>query len=303
MNGVLVFRKPQGITSHDAVFRMRKLFETRKVGHAGTLDPMATGVLPILIGNAVKASQFVCDGEKHYCARMTLGLLTDTEDITGKIKEKNDVRPSLEALRQSAESFVGDYWQTPPMYSALKVNGKKLYELARENVEIPREPRLVRIHWIRLEPTEDPGSYQVEVSCSKGTYIRTLLVDIAARAGALATMSALERTYCGGFSIEDSFSLEELETAKEKATLFDCLIPTERLFFDLSELRLPAFYERLARNGQPVYVERARLKGWSLGERVRLMGSDGGFFGLGEWTVAEEGNAVKCIKQFPENEG
>ncbi len=303
MNGVVVLTKPEGITSHDAVFRIRKLFGTKKVGHAGTLDPMATGVLPILVGNAVKASQFVCDSEKHYRARMRLGLLTDTEDITGKVKQTDDARPSLEALRQSALSFVGDYLQTPPMYSALKVNGKKLYELARENVEIPREPRRVQIHWIRLSPTEKADEFDVEVSCSKGTYIRTLLVDLAARAGALATMTALKRTYCGGFSIHQALSFSELEAAKEEGKLCDCLVPTCRLFENLREVRLSPFYERLARNGQPIYVSRARIACWTEEERVRLCSQNGAFFALGECVQAREGKAVKVIKQFPENEG
>ncbi len=299
MNGVIVLNKPAGITSHDAVYRLRRIFETKKVGHAGTLDPMATGVLPMMIGNAVKASQYLCDGEKSYRARMRLGISTDTEDTTGKVLAHSDVRPSYGALLDSARSFLGEYLQTPPMYSALKVNGKKLYELARENAQVHREPRRVFINAIDLIPTEEADCFELTVSCSKGTYIRTLIVDLAARVGALAAMSALERTACAGFLLQDAYDLSQLEEAKEHGTLASTLIPTERLFSHLEELRLSPFYERLACNGQPVYAKRARFSLWEDGKLVRLCKENGEFFALGRCVTAQEGIAVKTEKQFP----
>lgn len=300
MNGVIVFCKPRGITSHDAVFRLRKLCGTRKVGHAGTLDPMATGVLPIMIGNAVKASQYLADSEKRYRARMRLGLSTDTEDITGTVLKENEIFPSYEQLLASAKSFLGEYWQVPPMYSALKVNGKKLYELARENIEVEREARALTVYSIDLFPTERADEFDLEVSCSKGTYIRTLIVDVAARAGALATMTALERVACSGFSLQDSYTLAQLEEAKEQGRLQELLVPTERLFSQWDKLCLAPFYWRLACNGQPVYVERARIRNWEEGKMLRLCKENGEFFALGQCVNLPEGKAVKTLKQFPE---
>lgn len=302
MNGVIILDKPEGITSHDAVFRLRRLCGTRKVGHAGTLDPMATGVLPIMIGNAVKASQFLTDGEKCYRARMRLGLSTDTEDITGNVVKESEARPSFDQLLLAAKSFLGDYWQVPPMYSALKVNGKKLYELAREHIEIERQPRRVCVHSIELFPTEEKDSFDLEVSCSKGTYIRTLIVDVAARAGALATMTALRRIACSGFSLGESHTLSQLEEAKETGRLEELLFPTERLFSHWDEVRLVPFYERLACNGQMVFVERARIRGWEEGKFLRLCKENGAFFALGQCVVTPEGRAVKTLKQFPAEE-
>lgn len=299
MNGVLAINKSAGFTSHDVVNCVRKLYRTKKVGHAGTLDPMATGVLPILVGNAVKASQFVADSHKVYRARMRLGLLTDTEDITGRVVKTDPNRPTLFELQKAAQGFVGTYYQVPPMYSALKVGGKKLYELARQNQVVERTARPVTIHSASVSPTEDPDEFWVEVSCSKGTYIRTFLVDLAQRCSALATMTALERTYCGGFGLEQSYTLDRLRQMEDPQQLSAFLVPTQALFSHLPQVRLPAFYYRLAQNGQPIYASRARLSLPDVGELLQLCSPEGEFFALAQVQDSQEGLCACVLKQFP----
>ena len=180
-NGVLIVNKPEGITSHDVVGRIRKLYGTRKVGHTGTLDPLATGVLVILLGRAAKAAEYLVADRKTYRARLTLGLTTDTEDITGKILTESKDIPSAEAVASACEKFKGKIKQIPPMYSALKVDGKKLYDLAREGIEVERKARDIEIFRLDCAPTDKENEYELLVECSSGTYIRTLCADIGKR--------------------------------------------------------------------------------------------------------------------------
>ena len=193
-DGVLILDKPEGMTSHDCVARIRRLYNTKKVGHTGTLDPMATGVLPILIGRAAKASEYLTAEEKGYEAIMRLGIVTDTEDTTGQILSRAEVLPTEEEVYLAAASFLGEYDQVPPMYSALKVNGQKLCDLARNGITVERKARTVCIR--ELTCTRIPGSktdYRLSVLCSKGTYIRTLCADIGTKLGCGAAMAALRR--------------------------------------------------------------------------------------------------------------
>ena len=297
-SGVIIINKPEGMTSHDVVNKMRRLFSTRRVGHTGTLDPMATGVLVVLIGRAAKAAEYLSSDEKGYIATLRLGTTYDTEDITGTPISVSDAIPSEDTVYTAINSFVGEISQIPPMYSALKVNGQKLCDLARKGVEIEREARPVTIYSIDAKKCEQSTDYILSVKCSAGTYIRTLCADIGASLGCGGAMATLCRTLAGGFSIEDSHTLEELEalSVEERQGL---LIPTESLFNDLTAVNLPAFYEKLCRNGCEIYLNKLRLKSaLTLNQRVRLCSQDGEFFALGEVREYESGYAIKAKKLF-----
>lgn len=295
ISGVLVLNKPAGFTSHDCVNRIRRLYNTKKVGHTGTLDPMATGVLPILIGRAAKASDLVTAEDKLYRAGLRLGITTDTEDTTGKILSTSEKIPDEETVRETIKSFVGDILQIPPMYSALKVNGQKLVDLARRGVTVEREPRPITIHAIAAEPTRSPAEYILTVHCSKGTYIRTLCADIGKRLGCGGCMSSLERLASGSFGIENSVTLDEIGdlTDNERAAL---LRPVESLFEELPILTLPEFFEKLSRNGCEIYQKKLGTE-YPTGARLRIHGKDG-FYALGEVFDYPDGSAVKIIKLF-----
>lgn len=298
-SGVICLYKEKGFTSHDVVAKIRKIFGTKKVGHTGTLDPEATGVLPILIGNAVKACDLMEKEEKGYRARVRFGILTDTEDIWGKVICEDAVRPEKEAFEKAMESFLGESEQIPPMMSAVKVGGKKLYEYAREGKVIEREARKIEVYGARLISFSKEEA-ELSLRVSKGTYIRTLLLDICKKAGCLGTMSALEREKSGMFSLKEAVLLSELE-AMSPAEREEKIIPTENLFFEEKAFFLPPFYDRLIANGCAVAVKKLSLQEAELGQRFRLY-RDGKFFALGK--IIEE-NGEKClfkIKNFPPDE-
>ena len=295
-NGVLIVSKPEGITSHDVVGKIRKLYGTRRVGHTGTLDPLATGVLVILLGRAAKAAEYLVADRKTYQARLTLGITTDTEDITGKVLTQSNDIPSLEAVMSACEKFKGGIKQIPPMYSALKIDGKKLYDLAREGIEVERKARDVEIFQLVCTPTEKTNEYGLLVECSSGTYIRTLCADIGAHLGCGGVMSALHRVRAGGFDIKNSYTLEEIE-ALEMDARYDLLAPTESLFCDMPSVKLPAFYEKLCRSGCEIYQNKIKTD-FEVGARVRIYAASGEFFALGEVREYEGGTAIKAIKTF-----
>jgi tRNA pseudouridine55 synthase len=295
-SGVLIVNKSEGMTSHDVVNRIRRLYSTKRVGHTGTLDPLATGVLVILVGRAAKAAEYLTADTKGYRATLRLGITTDTEDVTGNILSESYSLPTVAEVSEAVQSFVGDIMQTPPMYSALKVGGKKLYELARQGIEIEREARPITIHALSSTPTERDSDYILEVSCSSGTYIRTLCADIGAKLGCGAAMATLCRTRAGEFDISSAHTLEEIEAMDEDERLA-LLLPTESLFSDLPEIRLPAFYEKLSRSGCEIYQSKIKSS-LPLSQRVRLCSADGSFFALGEVREYEKGSAIKSIKLF-----
>lgn len=294
--GVLIVNKPEGITSHDVVGKIRKLYGTRKVGHTGTLDPLATGVLVILLGRAAKAAEYLVADKKTYRARLTLGITTDTEDITGKILSESSVIPTFEQVLEACGAFLGKIKQIPPMYSALKVDGKKLYDLAREGIEIERQARDIEIFQLECAPTDNKNEYELLVECSSGTYIRTLCADIGARLDCGGVMSALHRVQAGGFSIENSHTLEEIE-ALEMSARYSLLAPTESLFAEFPAVKLPAFYEKLCRSGCEIYQSKIKTD-LEVGARARLCTQNGEFFALGEVREYENGTAIKAIKTF-----
>ena len=243
-SGILLVDKPSGMTSHDVVAIIRRIYKTRQVGHTGTLDPMATGLLVVLVGSAVKASEYLMSDRKSYRAGLRLGITTDTEDISGKILSSADNLPCYSDIGKCIESFRGPVYQIPPMYSALKVGGKKLVDLARKGVEVDREKRLVYIYRLELLGREGED-WLLDVTCSKGTYIRTLCSDIGKSLGCGGTMSFLRRTGCGCFSVDDAVGFPEIG-ALDDDLKNQLIIPLESAFSSLPVLWLPAFYERLA---------------------------------------------------------
>lgn len=295
-NGVLIINKHKGVTSHDIVNKVRRLYGTRRVGHTGTLDPMATGVLVVLVGRAAKAAEYLVSDKKRYRAVMRLGITTDSEDITGNVLSETKELPNQESVLSICEKFVGNISQVPPMYSALKVKGKKLVDLARQGITVERQSREVTIFSLVCTPTENASDYILDVECSSGTYIRTLCADIGTALGCGAVMAELERREAGGFSIEKSYTLEELQEMDE-GSLRELLIPTESLFDSLPRVKLLSFYERLFRSGCEIYQKKI---GTSLAvhTRVRICKEDGSFFALGEVREYEEGSAIKSIKLF-----
>lgn len=294
--GVLAIDKPEGLTSHDVVSRVRKLYGTRRVGHTGTLDPIATGVLILLIGRAAKAAEYLAVHDKCYEAVLRLGITTDTEDVTGKILTTCGDIPAKDAVKACAERYKGTYLQTPPMYSALKVNGQKLLNLARRGEEIEREAREVKIYDLVIEETASERDYKLAVTCSTGTYIRTLCADIGKDLGCGGAMAALRRTKAGEFTLAECHTLERLSEMSEAERLA-VLLPTEHLFRSLPRVSLPAFYERLCRSGCEIY-QRKLGTDYALGTRVRICDKAGVFFALGEVREYENGTAIKPIKML-----
>lgn len=294
--GVLIVNKPQGPTSHDIVNRVRRLYSTKKVGHTGTLDPMATGVLVVLIGRAAKACEYSLSDRKKYTATLRLGIETDTEDTTGAVLKEYPVNVSENDVKNVLASFKGRIKQIPPMYSALKVGGKKLCDIAREGGTVEREAREIEVYSISAEHIES-NDYRLEVECSAGTYIRTLCADIGKALGCGGAMASLERSAACGFGIEEAHTVEELEqlSLEERLTL---LRPVEEIFSELDSVKLPSFYEKLFRSGCEIYLKKAKLPESPVGTRLRVLDSKGKFFALGEVRSYENGLAIKSIKLF-----
>ena len=297
-DGILLVDKPAGKTSHDIVWKVRKLFGTKKVGHTGTLDPMATGVLVVLLGRAAKACEYVSHDEKVYEATLRLGLTTDTEDVTGTVLTNAPVEslPTAPEVEAVLPRFRGEILQIPPMFSALKVGGRKLCDIARAGEVIEREARPVTVRELTALPTDTATDYTLRVRCSGGTYIRTLCADIGDALGCGGVMAALRRTEAGGFPIADCVTLEALESMDTDARLA-LLRPVEGLFADLEPVHLPDFYRTLCRNGCEIYQKKIGTS-HPVGTRVRLCDARGGFFALGEVYEYEDGTAVKAIKIF-----
>ncbi len=294
IQGVIAVDKPSGVTSHDIVNKMRRLYGTKKIGHTGTLDPMATGVLVVLIGRAAKASEYLLSDGKIYDATLRLGMTSTTEDTQGEIlTECNDI-PCESDVLCAIESFKGDIMQTPPMYSALKVNGQKLVDLARRGIQIQREQRQITIYGIQGKRITD-REYSMTVSCSKGTYIRTLCADIGATLKCGAVMSSLRRIKSGAFTLDNCYTVQDIEemTLQER---IDALLPTEQVFSEYPVYKPSGFFLRLCRDGQQLYQSKIKTD-FPLDSYVRLYDEDG-FFALGQVQTFEEGSAIKPVKVF-----
>ncbi len=270
--GIICVNKPAGFTSFDVIAKMRGILKMKRLGHAGTLDPMATGVLPVFAGRATKACDILPDRDKTYRAGFKLGITTDTQDITGSVtSEKNAEDIGRYAVEAVLERFRGDIMQVPPMYSAVSVNGKRLYELARQGLEVERKARPVTIYELALlEYNEAERQGILEISCSKGTYIRMLINDIGDALGCGGTMTSLVRTRACGFALEDCVTLEQLKSAEDFSQFVK---PVEELFADCPAVRLHGAQERMYRNGVKLDLDKIQIS--PNAERVSVYGEEG----------------------------
>ena len=283
-NGIIIIDKPADWTSMDVCAKLRGILKERRIGHGGTLDPMATGVLPVFVGNATRAVEFAEKGDKEYIAGLRLGLVTNTQDVTGEILDTRPVSLGREALEAVLPHFMGEIEQVPPMFSAIKRDGKKLYELARAGKEVRRDPRPVTIHALEVLEQTGEGAYSIRVRCSKGTYIRTLCHDIGQALGCGGCMSALRRTMAAGFTLEQAVTIGDVQERGEAL-----LRPVDSLFQAYPAFRLDSSrQERLCRNGNPV-----RANGLEPG-LYRVYGQDGSFLCLSRW---RDGRLVS-VKNF-----
>lgn len=250
-NGIIVIDKPQEWTSMDVCAKIRGVLHERRVGHAGTLDPMATGVLPVFVGRATRAVEFASESEKEYIAGLKLGVVTNTQDTTGQVVEERPVEADRAALEGALAAFRGEITQIPPMYSALKRDGKKLYELARAGKEVERAPRPVTIHALEVAEQTGPNCYTLRVRCSKGTYVRTLCHDIGQALGCGGTMYSLRRTMAAGFTLEDALPLEQVLQSEDPASL---LLGVDAYFAGRPVLILKPAAEKKVRNGMTLVL-------------------------------------------------
>ena len=303
LSGILNVYKPKGLTSHAVVSRVRKFYGVKRVGHAGTLDPMACGVLPVLVGSAAAVQELVMDHDKVYKAGVLFGVTTDTGDVTGTTLETKEPLFDDASFKETLARFTGEIDQVPPMYSALKVEGQKLYELARRGETVERKARKVTVYGIRLITPFDGKRCDIEVDCSKGTYIRTLAEDIGNALGCGACLDSLERTVCGVYRAADAVTVETLEKHYQNgdtAALAGFLQSAEVLFEDCPIVRLAPFYEKLALNGAEIYLKRARIpeRLFEHGRLCRLYKENGGFYAVAELGDYPDGAAVKIKYRF-----
>lgn len=284
IHGIINVYKEKGFTSHDVVAKLRGIVGQKKIGHTGTLDPDATGVLPVCLGKATKLCDLLTDKNKTYEAVLLLGKTTDTQDITGEVlEEKSTEALTEEKVREAIEGFIGDYEQIPPMYSALKVNGKKLYELAREGKVIERKARPVKILDIQILEIDLP-KVRMEVSCSKGTYIRTLCHDIGEKLGCGGCMESLIRTRVSTFRIEDAKMLDEIETLKQEGKLAELLVPIDAMFRSYPKITVKDDWKAFAKNGNPLDLKMLKEAcGQDEETQVRLYDESGKFIAIYQW--------------------
>ena len=298
MNGILNVYKEPGFTSFDVVAKLRGICKQKKIGHTGTLDPAASGVLPVCLGNATKLCGFLTEKTKEYRAVMRLGVETDTQDMTGKILLKRPVEAGEDAVRAAVLSFVGEYAQVPPMYSALKVNGKKLCDLARAGREVEREGRPVTIGSIEIGEIVLP-LVSMTVTCSKGTYIRTLCHDIGQKLGCGGAMESLVRTRSGQFTLQEAHTLAEIAAFAADGRLGEFLLPTDSVFLGLPAARVREEARKAAVNGNPLSGEELILTGQA--EQLRVYDPDGAFLGIYGWEA--EKRRFRPLKMFLGKDG
>ena len=296
INGILNVYKEAGYTSHDVVAKLRGICRQKKIGHTGTLDPDAVGVLPVCLGNATRLCDMLTDKSKEYEAVLLLGKVTDTQDISGKVLEEHPVLMEEEQAVEAVLSFLGSYEQIPPMYSALKVNGKKLYELARAGKEVERAGRPVEIHRIDILSVALP-EITFRVACSKGTYIRTLCHDIGRKLGCGGTMKSLKRTRVGTFAIDDARPVGELENLAAEGRLEEYVIPADAMFPELPCLTIRDSFRRLLENGNSFYSNQVREELEAVdGIRVKVYDTEGRFYGI--YAFSDEKGRYQPVKMF-----
>ncbi|MBQ1311928.1 MAG: tRNA pseudouridine(55) synthase TruB [Blautia sp.] len=303
MDGILVINKEKGWTSADVVAKLRHVLHMKKIGHTGTLDPAATGVLPVALGNATGLTEFLTEKKKTYHAVLRLGVTTDTQDMTGTVISEQEVQVTEVQLREALASFLGEQLQLPPMYSAVKQGGKRLYELARKGITVERKERPVTFYELQVLSWENPVA-SLLVACSKGTYIRTLCNDLGEKLGCGGCMQELIRTASGSFTLEDSHTISEVSAAMEENRAQALVIPTDEILGDYPGTICIPEADRLLQNGNPLTEEQLQQAGSSAGEsgqagitlaqlpgdgklrgRIRVYQSDGKFTGLYEWSA------------------
>lgn len=305
INGIINVYKEAGFTSHDVVAKLRGILHQKKIGHTGTLDPEAVGVLPVCLGNGTKLCDMLTDKSKEYEALMRLGVRTDTQDLTGKVLEEREVAVTEEEAVTAILSFLGPYEQTPPMYSALKVNGKKLYELARAGKEVERKSRTVQIGSIDILQINMPD-IRFRVSCSKGTYIRTLCDDIGRKLGCGAAMASLKRTRVGVFTIDEAMTLSEIEKAAHGGGkgIEAFVVPVDRMFEALPCVTVKPEAERLLENGNAFPVSMTVGECLRKEGQTRVYGTTGRFYGIfaleeeNRKSVGLQSGIYKPVKMF-----
>lgn len=288
MNGIILVDKPQDWTSHDVVAKLRGMLHERRIGHSGTLDPLATGLLVVFVGRATRAVEFAEADSKEYITGLHLGVSTDTQDITGNIVASSGALPDEAALREAIGRFIGDIEQIPPMYSAIKIGGKKLYELARRGESVERAPRKITVSAIDIAG-RDVDDYILNISCSKGTYVRTLCSDIGEALGCGACMSSLRRTRAGAFSVDEAHSLADIEAAAREGRLSDIILPVDTLFASFPKLTVSQSAAKRLKNGNIIKIsaEDGDYRVYSDPEEFLLLGR-------------VEGGKLKTIKSFYE---
>lgn len=302
-DGVLLINKPMGFTSFDVIAKLRGILKERKLGHGGTLDPNVTGVLPVFVGRATKAIDLVSRQEKKYTATFKLGLKTDTQDIWGEVFEQNEPERDIEKIKEAVLSFKGESMQLPPMYSAIRINGVRLYDLAREGKEIPRDARKINVYDIIFEgKTENEDEYRFSVFCSKGTYVRTICADIGEKLCCGAAMTSLVRTESMGFKIENCLTLEDVQKAVDENRADEFVRPIEELFSDLPPIFLNEKNTHLYKNG--VGLDPRKVSGviYDSGyeiaafQRYSVFGADRKFIGIGH--VDYDKRQFRSVKMF-----
>lgn len=296
MDGIINVYKEKGFTSHDVVAKLRGILHIKKIGHTGTLDPDAVGVLPVCIGKGTKLCDMITDTDKTYEAVMLLGISTDTQDISGNVLSKKEVDVDEKTLIETVDSFVGEYKQIPPMYSAIKVNGRKLYQLAREGIEIERSPRDVYIRSIHINDMnlqDGEPSVTMTVSCSKGTYIRTLCHDIGEKLGCGACMKSLSRTRVGRFYIDDSFTINQIAALNLKGELSSIVAPVDSMF-DYPRIQINKEYDKMLYNGNLLPLSAGKALDMGLADMVRIYNESGEFIGI----YSMDDSGYKPVKIF-----
>lgn len=289
MDGIINVYKEKGYTSHDVVAKLRGILHQKKIGHTGTLDPDATGVLPVCLGKATKVCELLTDKKKTYLAVVRLGVQTDTQDLTGTILEEREVQVTEEQIRETAASFLGDYEQIPPMYSAVKVNGKRLYELARQGKEVERKARRVHIYTCDITDIDlASNEFSMEVTCSKGTYIRTLCQDIGEKLGCGAAMASLVRTQVDRFQIEDALTLERIEALQKEKELEPFILPVDQLFEAYDKIVVADKAVSYLQNGNKVNAGFCRGNiPTEEGKRVRMYDTKDRFYAIYRWDAGQ----------------
>ena len=297
-HGIINVYKEAGFTSHDVVAKLRGICKQKKIGHTGTLDPDAVGVLPVCLGNGTRLCDMLTDRNKEYVADFRLGLTTDTQDISGKVLAEKEVLASAKEVREAVLSFQGEIMQVPPMFSALKVGGKKLCDLARAGKEVERAPRPITIYSIDILEEKYPD-YTIRVSCSKGTYIRTLCHDIGQALGCGAVMTSLERTRVGEFRVEESFPLEKLQFLADEGRLSEAVIPVEEMFRQLPAVKAMEEDFKVLKNGNQLKPKAV----WGCGpeQEYRVYSHEDVFFGI--YRYDEERGLLVPVKMFLPEEG